>query len=120
MLRKFLNVKLHGLVVTGKDINYQGSLTIDENIMKQAGLKPYESVLVVNINNGSRFETYLIPGDKSQVILNGGAARLGEIGDKLIVLAFIYLNENELPSFKPKIILFNEKNEIVEIREINL
>lgn len=120
MLRKILGVKLHGLVVTGKNINYQGSLTLDKNIMIKAGLKPYEAVIVININNGSRFETYLLPGNKGQVILNGGAARLGEIGDKLIVLSFVYLNENELSSFKPKIILFNENNEIIDIEKVNL
>ena len=120
MLRKILYAKLHGLVVTGKNVNYYGSLTLDKEIINMAGLKPFESVLVVNINNGARFETYLIHGKKGEVILNGGAARLGEIGDKLIILAFAYINEEELNNFKPKIIIFDEKNRVLEIRENNL
>lgn len=120
MLRKFLRVKLHGLTVTGKNINYEGSLTLDEEIMKKTDLKPYEAVTVVNINNGARFETYLIPGNKGEVLLNGGAARLGEIGDKLIVFAFAYIDEKEVGSFKPKIIIFKERNEIATIKEIDL
>ncbi len=117
MLRKLLNVKLHGLTVTGKRIDYEGSLTLDKAIMEKAGLLPYEAVTVVNINNGSRFETYLIPGKEKEVILNGGAARLGEIGDKLIVFAFIYLDEKEAVAFKPKIILFDNNNNITMIKE---
>ncbi len=116
MKRKFLRVKIHQAVVTGKNLFYEGSLTLDREIMEKAGLLPYEAVWVYNLNNGERFETYLIEGEKGEVILNGASARLGEIGDKLIIVAYAYVDEGELPYFRTRLIYLNEKNEITQIK----
>ncbi|AFA40025.1 Aspartate 1-decarboxylase [Pyrobaculum oguniense TE7] len=83
-----LRAKAHGLVVTGKNINYEGSLTLGVDILKAVGLYPLERVEVYNVTNGARFSTYVIPGPEGAVELNGAAARLGEIGDVLIVAAY--------------------------------
>ncbi|MHA1617165.1 MAG: aspartate 1-decarboxylase [Candidatus Njordarchaeales archaeon] len=115
MLKRILNTKIQGLRVTGKDLRYLGSLTIDKNLLEMAGIAPYEIVLVANLSNGQRFETYVIPGKKGEVILNGAAARLGEVGDELIVFSFVYADLNEVSKVKPKIIIVNENNEPVQV-----
>jgi len=116
LLRKVLFAKIQGLTVTGKNLEYTGSITLPKDIIEASGIIPGELVLVINMNNGLRFETYVIEGEKGQVELNGGAARLGEIGDKLIVMAFVLINPNE-ETIKPKVILVNEKNEVYEIQK---
>ncbi|MHA1610190.1 MAG: aspartate 1-decarboxylase [Candidatus Njordarchaeales archaeon] len=120
MLKKVLYAKIQGLRVTGKNIKYKGSITIDRSILKTAGIFPYECVLVANVSNGARFETYVIPGSDGEVILNGAAARLGEIGDELIVFSFAYIALDELNRIKPKIILINERNKIEKILHYNM
>ncbi len=112
MLIKYLKSKLHGLVVTEKKLDYSGSIGIDQEFLEKAKIYPYEIVLVINISNGERFETYVIPEKKGskKVCLMGGAARLAEIGDKLIVMSFCYLSQDE--KFVPIIINFNNKNQI--------
>jgi len=114
MLKKFLVAKIQGLRVTSKQLHYIGSITIDKEILEKAGILPYEVVLVANVSNGARFETYVIPGEEGEVILNGAAARLGEIGDELIVFSFGYLSTEET-LVRPKIILIGEGNGIKKI-----
>jgi len=93
--------------VTDKNLNYEGSITIDEEIMERAGLIPYERVEVYNINNGERFSTYVIPGNRGtkECILNGATARKGEIGDLLIVVSFAILPYHDSLIFKPKVVV---------------
>jgi aspartate 1-decarboxylase len=103
--------KLHGLVVTETKLNYEGSITLDPEIFEKVDLLPYEKVDVFNLNNGLRFTTYLIPGErgKGEVCLNGPAARLGEVGDQLIVVSYALFTEEELKNFKPKIMVVQPK-----------
>ncbi|MCS7150659.1 MAG: aspartate 1-decarboxylase [Caldimicrobium sp.] len=118
MLRKMLKVKIQQATVTDKNLYYEGSLTLDKEIMDRAGLLPFEAVWIYNINNGARFETYLIEGEKGQVILNGAAARLGEVGDQLIIAAYAWVGEGDLPYFKTRIIYLKEQNEIQQIKSL--
>jgi len=118
MLRKFLRVKIHGARVTGKNLHYEGSLTLDEGIMEKAGLLPFEAVWIYNLNNGERFETYLIPGGKGEVVLNGAASRLGEVGDELIIVAYTYIDDRDFPIFKPRLLYLKEENEIAQIKSV--
>ncbi len=113
MYTKFLKSKLQGLVVTEKNLHYSGSIKLDSEFIEKGKLQPYESVLVINLSNGERFETYVIPAKKGTktVGLQGGTARLGEVGDKLIIMSFVYISENEkIPP--PTVLLFDEKNNI--------
>ncbi|MEK7237991.1 MAG: aspartate 1-decarboxylase, partial [Nitrospirota bacterium] len=98
MLRCMLRAKIHMATVTDSNINYEGSLTVDETILNAVGIKPYEQVMVSNLNNGERFETYVIPGEKNSgiICLNGPTARKGAIGDKIIIFCYEYYTEDEL------------------------
>jgi len=93
-----LRAKIHMATVTDSNINYEGSLTVDETILNAVGIKPYEQVMVSNLNNGERFETYVIPGEKNSgiICLNGPTARKGAIGDKIIIFCYEYYTEDEL------------------------
>jgi aspartate 1-decarboxylase len=104
--------KIHRATVTDKNLNYVGSITIDSDLIKRADLVPWEKVQVININTGERFDTYVIEGKpKSGVIaLNGGAARKGEIGDLLIIVAYGLIDKNEAAGFKPAIVHVDKKN----------
>lgn len=101
--------------VMDSNITYEGSLTVDELILNAAGIKPYEQVMVSNLNNGERFETYVIPGVKNSgvICLNGPTARKGTIGDKIIVFCYEYYTEDEMSDFSPKIVRLDEKNRII-------
>lgn len=116
MYIKILRTKLHGLSVTDTNLNYEGSITLPEEVIKEAGINEYEAVYVINLSNGKRFETYVIKGKKGEVILNGGTARLGIKGDKILVFSFIYLEPEKAKDFKPKILFFNEENEIAKVK----
>lgn len=110
---EMLKSKIHRATVTDANINYEGSITISEELMCAADIREYQKVLVVDINNGSRFETYVIKSNQSGVVcINGAAARLVSIGDKVIIMAFVYL-ENPKEQYDPTIILLNEKNEVI-------
>jgi aspartate 1-decarboxylase len=117
MYLKMLRSKIHRAVITGTDLNYVGSITIDEELLKEANIMEYQYVEVVNINNGSRLETYVIKGEKDSGVieLNGAAARLAEPGDRIIILAHAYIEEPLQDNWAPKIILLNEKNQLEEI-----
>lgn len=115
MLRSMLKSKLHRIKVTEADLNYMGSITIDERIMKEADILPYEKVQVVNLNNGERFETYTIKGEygSKTVCLNGAAARLVQPGDEVIVMTYLSVDEKEAEDWSPCILFFDDNNEIV-------
>ncbi len=113
-----LKSKIHRATVTGASVDYEGSLTIDKELMDKVGLLPYEKVLCGNINNGARFETYAIPGEHGtrQIVLNGATARLGRVGDKLTIMTFAGMSPDEARSVKPKVVVLGEKNQVVAER----
>ncbi len=111
MLRELLKSKIHRATVTEADLNYVGSLTVDKKLLKAADILPYEKVSVVNVNNGLRFETYVIQGETPGVIcVNGAAARLAEPGDKLIIMTYGRFTEEELKDYSPLVVLVGEDN----------
>ena len=116
MLRCILRAKIHMATVTDSNLAYEGSITIDETILKKAGILPYEQVMVSNLNNGERFETYVIPGKagKGDICLNGPTARKGAVGDKVIIFCYSYFDRSEIKGFKPKIIRLDQNNRIVK------
>jgi len=116
MLRCILRAKIHIAAVTESNLSYEGSITIDAAILKKAGILPYEQVMISNLNNGERFETYVIPGRKGEVCLNGPTARKGIVGDKIIIFCYSYVEDSKLKEFKPKIVLLNEKNKILSVK----
>jgi len=109
--------KIHRARVTEADLNYVGSITIDADILEQVDILPHEKVQVVNNNNGARLETYVIPGERGSgvICLNGAAARLVQKGDIVIIVSYALVSEEELRSFKPKVAIMNEANEVMEI-----
>ncbi|MBF0565158.1 MAG: aspartate 1-decarboxylase [Nitrospirae bacterium] len=113
MFRSMLRAKLHMAKVTEANIAYTGSLTVDEDLMDLVGMVTYEKVLISNITNGERFETYLIPGKRGsgEICLNGAAARKGVVGDRIIIFSFCWLTESELKDFQPKIVFLSSDNE---------
>lgn len=115
MNRVMFKSKLHRARVTQAELYYEGSLTIDENLMEAADLIAYEKVAVVNINNGARFETYVIPGARGSkdICLNGAAARLGAIGDEVIIISYTTLSDAEARSYQPTVVLVDENNDVV-------
>lgn len=117
MLISLLRAKVHRAEITDANLFYEGSLTLDENLMDAAGLLEYEKVHVVNVNNGARLETYIIKGKRGsgEVCLNGAAARLGHRGDKIIIIAYAQMTPEEAKNFTPKIVLLGEGNTIQKI-----
>lgn len=101
--------------VTHKKLYYEGSLTLGEDLMEMVGLVPYEKIQVLNVNNGLRLETYCIPGEKGsgEICLNGAAARWGEVGDKVIIMAFGVFSEIEQENWKPKVITVDKNNRLL-------
>jgi aspartate 1-decarboxylase len=112
MLIEVLKSKIHRVTVTGADLNYVGSITIDEDLMVAAGVITGEKVSIVNINNGERFETYIIKGKRGsgEIILNGAAARKVQKGDVIIIISYALMEFEEAKKFQPTIIFPNEKN----------
>ncbi|HOK22532.1 MAG TPA: aspartate 1-decarboxylase [Candidatus Hydrothermia bacterium] len=104
-----LKSKIHRIKITDKNLNYEGSLTVDADLLERAGFFPYERVEVYNINNGERFSTYVIPGKRGtlECVLNGATARKGELGDLLIVVSFAVVTPEEAKSFKPQVVLLD-------------
>jgi aspartate 1-decarboxylase len=113
MIRCMLRAKIHMATVTDSNLSYEGSITLDRAIIRKAGILPYEQVMISNLNNGERFETYVIPGKRGEVCLNGPTARKGIVGDKIIIFCYSYVDKAELKRFKPKIILLDETNKIL-------
>ncbi len=114
MLVTMCKSKIHRVTVTDANLNYEGSITIDEKLLMKADILPHEKVQVVNLNNGERFETYVLLGkaDSGVICLNGPAARLGQVGDLLIVISYCHMEFEEARKHKPRIVYVNGKNEI--------
>lgn len=111
-----LKSKIQGLRITGKELYYEGSLQLDQLLLKSAKIVPGEIVQVVNINNGERFETYVIPAPEGSGVccLKGAAARLGEVGDEVIVMSMVYLDEPELSRHRIVKVRVDKNNKIVK------
>jgi len=112
-----LKSKIHRAVITEANLNYVGSITIDSDLLKNAGILEYEKVQIVDIDNGNRLETYTIAGEPGSgvICLNGAAARLVQPNDKIIIMAYCDMDEEEAREFKPTVIFVNEDNSIKEI-----
>lgn len=118
MLRAFLRAKVHRATVTHVDVGYEGSLSLDEDVLEAAGLRPYERIEVWNVANGKRFTTYAIRGEKGsrRVGVFGAAAHKVAVGDVVIIAAYGYMDESEMELFTPKIVLMGEGNRILEVK----
>lgn len=116
MLRTMLKSKLHRISVTEANLDYMGSITIDQDLMEKADILPHEKVQVVNNNNGARFSTYVIPGERASrtICLNGAAARLVQPNDEIIIMSYVQIDEVELEDWEVIVLFFNNKNEIIE------
>ncbi len=114
MYREMCKSKIHRATITEANLNYEGSLTVDRDLMDAADLLEFEKVQVVNINNGSRLETYIIEGERGSGImcLNGAAARLGEQGDKVIVISYASMPDQEARALVPRIVIVDDNNRI--------
>lgn len=113
MRRTMCKSKIHRATLTGADLNYEGSITIDIDLLKAADMLPFEKVQVVNINNGARLETYTIVGKSGsgEIQLNGAAARLGAVGDKVIIISYAEYKDSEIAEgFEPKLVFVDENN----------
>ena len=115
MLVTMLAAKIHRATVTDANLNYAGSITIDEKLLEAAGIREFQQVEVVNINNGARFATYTMKGSDGVVCLNGAAARLAQPGDLLIIMCYAQMTEEEADAHSPKIIHVNEYNHLVQV-----
>ena len=117
MFRTLLGGKIHRATVTQADLNYVGSITVDEDLLDAAGILVNEKVQIVNNNNGSRLETYTIAGKRGSgvICLNGAAARLVQPGDVVIIMSYVLLSEPEISAHEPKVVLVDEANRIREV-----
>jgi aspartate 1-decarboxylase len=117
MFRHMMNGKIHRATVTEANLNYVGSITIDEDLLDAVGMVPNEKVQIVNNNNGARLETYIIPGERGSgvVCLNGAAARLVQPGDIVIIISYALVAEDRVPYHKPKVAIMDELNRIKEL-----
>lgn len=116
MFIHLFRAKLHRVTVTEANLNYMGSITIDENLLDASGMLPNEKVQIVNVNNGERFETYIIKGERGsgQICLNGPAARLVQLGDKIIIIAYSMMTLEESKNFSPTVVYVDESNKQVK------
>ncbi len=117
MLRSLLKTKINGATVTETQLHYEGSITIDEQIMEQADILQGEEVWVLNVNNGARFVTYCIKGKRNSgtICINGAGARLAQVGDKVLVLSFSSFSEEEAKKHKSRLVHLDENNKITKI-----
>ena len=115
MRRTMLKSKIHRATVTGSDLHYVGSITIDQDLLDAADIREHEQVHVVDVDNGARFETYTISGERGsgEICINGAAARLVHTGDTIIVISYAEYSEEELESYQPRVVHVNRDNEIV-------
>lgn len=114
-----LKSKIHRAVITQAELNYVGSITIDEALMEAAGLYEYERVHISNVNSGSRIETYVIAGERGSgvICLNGAAARSGQKGDRVIIMAYANMSPEEIKSHHPKVVFVGDDNEIIRVAD---
>ncbi|WP_024121841.1 aspartate 1-decarboxylase [Bacillus halotolerans] len=117
MYRTMMSGKLHRATVTEANLNYVGSITIDEDLIDVVGMLPNEKVQIVNNNNGARLETYIIPGQRGSgvVCLNGAAARLVQEGDKVIIISYKMMSDQEAANHQPKVAVLNDQNKIEQM-----
>jgi len=115
MLLEFLFSKIHRATVTDADLNYVGSITIDENLMKASQIREWQKVEILNINNGERFQTYAIKGkaDSGEICVNGAAARKVQKGDTIIIVTYAYFEAQDIKEFKPTVVLVDDNNKII-------
>lgn len=118
MNRTMLRAKLHRIAVTECDVEYEGSLTLDRDLMDAADMLPFERIDVYDVSNGNRFSTYLIEGQRGQgkCCVNGAAARLVEIGDRLILATFTEVTPDDLADYKPTVVMIGEDNQIKQVK----
>ncbi len=117
MFRNMLKSKIHKATVTQSDLMYEGSLTIDSDLMRAVGLLPYEKIKIYNINNGERLDTYAIEGEAGSGVigLNGAAARKGMIGDLIIIVSYAIYHDDDLADFEPRVVVLDEKNKVKDV-----
>jgi aspartate 1-decarboxylase len=118
MFRTFLFAKIHRATVTAANVHYVGSITIDSELLRETGIRPYERVQVVDVDNGERLETYVIAGapGSGAIELNGAAARLVQVGDKVIIMAYAQVPEPVPDGWSPVVLIMDENNRIAEVR----
>ena len=118
MQRTLLLAKIHNCTLTRANLNYVGSISIDQILLEKAGILPYEQVQVVNVTNGERFVTYTIPAvaNSGAIELNGAAARLGIKGDRLIIMSYGQFTPEEIKSFSPRVVIVDGNNKLLEVR----
>ena len=117
MLQEFLFSKIHRATVTDANLNYVGSITIDETLMKAAKIMEFQKVDILDVNNGERFQTYVIKGNQNSgcICLNGAAARKVQPGDKVIIVSYASLTHDEIKTHKPTVVMVDDENKITEI-----
>ncbi|MEM9923502.1 MAG: aspartate 1-decarboxylase [Cyanobacteria bacterium P01_D01_bin.50] len=118
MQRTLLLAKIHNCTLTEANLNYVGSISIDQTLLEKSGILPYEQVQVVNVTNGERFVTYTIPAkaNSGAIELNGAAARLGIKGDCLIIMSYGQFTPEEIKNFSPTVVIVDDKNKLLEVR----
>ncbi len=121
MQRSLLLAKIHSCTITDANVNYMGSISIDQVLLDASGILPYEQVQVVNVNNGERFITYAIaaPANSGAIELNGAAARLGVKGDRLIIMTYAQFTPEEIKTHTPTVVMVDEQNRLREVRRYN-
>ncbi|MGN0469457.1 MAG: aspartate 1-decarboxylase [Acutalibacteraceae bacterium] len=112
MLRNMLKGKIHRAVVKQAELNYVGSITVDEELMELADINEYEQVQIVDIDNGNRFETYVIAGKRSSgmICLNGAAARQVQVGDRIIIMSYAMMSDDEIKTYSPRVVFVDNEN----------
>ena len=118
MQRQILYGKIHGATVTGARIDYEGSITIDSKLLEAAGILAFEKVLIANLTNGSRIESYAIPGEAGSgvICMNGGAAKYAQKGDLVIIMTFGVLTEEEAERHRPKVVYVDKQNRVLSLK----
>jgi aspartate 1-decarboxylase len=119
MQLKILRAKIHRATITEACVDYVGSITIDRDLLEASGILPGECVLVADLTDGQRFETYVFEGEPGSgvICVNGAAARLVDVGDKIIIMAYAYATVQEATTLKPSVVLVNDDNTVMEIRQ---
>ncbi len=116
MRRHVLRAKIHRATVTGANLDYEGSISIDERLLEAGNFVVFEKVEIYNVNNGNRFSTYVIPGKPGEIALNGAAARLCMPGDVIIIASYAEIEEEELSDFRPYLVYVDKDNNILEVK----